>query len=39
LPEPMLARLDARVDRENGETRSDVIRRALKEYMERAKSA
>lgn len=35
LPEPMLARLDALVDRDNGETRSDVIRRALKEHMER----
>ena len=35
LPGPMLARLDALIDRANGETRSIVVRRALKEYMER----
>ena len=35
LTPPLLARLDALVDREVGETRSDVIRRALKEHMER----
>lgn len=36
LPRGMLARLDALVDRENGETRSIVIRRALKEHIERS---
>lgn len=36
LPRGMLARLDAIIDRENGETRSIVIRRALKEHLERA---
>lgn len=35
LPRGMLQRLDAIVDRANGETRSAVIRRALKEHLER----
>lgn len=34
MPRKMLEKLDAHVDREHGETRSDVVRRAIKEYLE-----
>lgn len=34
LPRPMLARLEAHVDRANGETRSDVMRRAIKAWLD-----
>lgn len=34
LPRPMLERLDSHVDRSSGETRSVVVRRALKAFLD-----